>query len=154
MNNTKACTSIMFCGSATGEVLPVYVSYRALNVYQEWINGGPSKDRYSCTNLAGLITSSLKTEKVFVPVEKTKEQTAIIGDNLSLHFSPEVLQLCERHNIKFICLPLNSTNKSQLLDVAFFCPLKIKWHQILNEWKTSHTKEAIVTKTVFQTLLR
>ena len=29
MNNTKSATSIMFAGSAAGELLPVYVVYKA-----------------------------------------------------------------------------------------------------------------------------
>ena len=156
MNNSKACTSIMFCGSATGEVLPVYVVYKALNVYKGWTDGGPSHARYSCTKSGWFDGDTFGDwfKKVFIPIAKNKEQSVLIGDNLSSHFSSEVLQLCERHNVKFICLPPNSTDKTQPLDVAFFRPLKIKWRQILNEWKTSHPKEATVPKTVFTTLLK
>lgn len=59
----------------------------------------------------------------------------MIGDNLSSHFSPEVLTLCKEHNIRFICLPSNCTHLLQPLDVAFYAPLKKYWKQILQMWK-------------------
>ena len=92
--------------------------------------------------------------KIFLPVAKTKEMTALIGDNLSSHFSQDVLRLCSKYNIKFICLPSNSTDKTQPLDVAFFRPLKIKWRKILNDWKRSHPKEISVPWTTFPRLLK
>ena len=49
----------------------------------------------------------------------------VIGDNLSSHFSEVVLRAVEQHDIKFVCLPPNSTDKTQPLDVAFFRPMKV-----------------------------
>ena len=49
---------------------------------------------------------------------------ALVGDNLSSHFSANVLQLCEEHNIRFICLLPNATHRVQSLDVSFLVPLK------------------------------
>ena len=48
----------------------------------------------------------------------------MIEDNLSFHISESVVRKCERHNVKFICLPPNSTHLTQPLDVAYFKPLK------------------------------
>lgn len=59
----------------------------------------------------------------------------MLGDNLSTHFSVEVISLCETNNIKFVCFPPNSTHLLQPLDVAFFRPLKCAWRKILFEWK-------------------
>lgn len=156
LNSSKSCTSLMFCGSATGQILPVYVVYKALNVYQGWIERGPPNARYSCSKSGWFDNDTFEDWfiKVFLPVAKTKETTALIGDNLSSHFSKDVLQLCRKYNVKFICLPPNSTDKTQPLDVAFFRPLKIKWRKILNAWKTSHPKESSVPKTVFPKLLK
>ena len=44
--------------------------------------------------------------------------------------------------------------KKQPFDVAFFRPLKIKWHKILNDQKTKHTKESSLPKTAFPRLLK
>ena len=43
INTSKASTSIMFCGSANGFLLPSYVCYKAQNLYSSWIRYGPSK---------------------------------------------------------------------------------------------------------------
>ena len=39
MNNSQACTSLMFCGSASGKLLPPHVIYEAKNIYKNWIEG-------------------------------------------------------------------------------------------------------------------
>ena len=46
-NNSKSCTSLMFCGSGTGQILPIYVIYKALNIYKSWIERRPPNARYS-----------------------------------------------------------------------------------------------------------
>ena len=129
----------MFCGSAIGQVLPVYVVYKALNVYQGWIERGPPNARYSCSKSRWFDNATFEDWfiKVFLPVAKTKGVTALIGDNLSSYFSEDVLRLCSKYNVKFIYLPFNSTDKTQPLDVTFFRPLKIKWRKTLNDWKTN-----------------
>ena len=83
-----------------------------------------------------------------------KEVTVLIGDKLSSQFSLGVLKLFDRYNIRFICLPPNSTDKTHLLDVAFLKPSKIKWQKVLNEYKTSLQKEVTRPKTVFPKLLK
>lgn len=61
----------------------------------------------------------------------------LVGDNLSSHISPKVLKLCAANNIRFVCLPPNSTHITQPLDVAFFRPMKIAWRKILSQYKES-----------------
>lgn len=61
----------------------------------------------------------------------------VVGDNLSSHFQPQIIKICIVNDIKFVCLPPNTTHLTQPLDVAFFGPLKRAWKSILNEWKDS-----------------
>ena len=61
----------------------------------------------------------------------------LLGDNLSSHISPKVIKTCEENEIKFVCLPPNSTHITQPLDVAFFKPLKTAWRKIITEYKDS-----------------
>lgn len=60
---------------------------------------------------------------------------AIIGDNLKAHMSAEVIDICNRNNIRFMFLPENSTHLLQPLDVSVFAPMKRRWRQILGDWK-------------------
>ena len=91
--------------------------------------------------------------KVFLPVAKTKEITALISINLSSHFWMSCGYAESTMSSSFVCHP-TQTKKTQPFDVAFFRPLKIKWHKILNDQKTKHTKESSLPKTAFPRLLK
>ena len=39
MDGTKASVSVMFCASATGQLVPPYVVYQGANVYPDWCIG-------------------------------------------------------------------------------------------------------------------
>ena len=157
MNSTKSSTSVMFCGSAAGEVLPPYVVYKAEHLWSTWMEGGPPNTRYNRTRSGwfDLVTFTDWFEKILVPAVADKPgQKVVIGDNLSSHFSPASLDLAAKHNIKFVCLPANSTHLMQPLDVAFFAPLKREWRKILNDWKmSSHKASVTLTKESFPVLL-
>lgn len=49
-------------------------------------------------------------------------------------------------------LPANSTHICQLLDVAFFYPLKVKWRKIFDDWKNKHS--GVLPKYDFSRLLK
>ena len=118
----------------------VYVVYRALNVYQGWIERGLPNARYFYSKPGWFDNDIFEGWfiKFFLPFAKTKDVTALISNNLSSHFSEDVLRLCRKYNVKFICLPSNSTDKPQAFDAAFFSftrPLKIKQRKILKTGK-------------------
>lgn len=69
-------------------------------------------------------------------MQKIPGKHILIGDNLSSHINPNVLDLCRKNNISFIALPPNSTHLTQPLDVAYFHPMKIAWRAIITNWKT------------------
>ncbi len=73
--------------------------------------------------------------------------------------SPTVLDLCAKHNIRYIFLPENSTHIMQPLDVAVFGPMKRHcWKKVLSAWKEECERKgenfATILKQVFPTLLR
>ena len=75
-------------------------------------------------------------------------------DNLSSHIFPDVLQLCQDNNIRFCCLPPNSTHLWQPLDVAYYGPMKIHWRDVLIKWKkTDRRKTGSLQREVFPQLL-
>ena len=94
-------------------------------------------------------------EKLFVPhVRRLGQRVMLIGDNLASHFSEGVIRAAEENNIAFVCLPKNSTHLCQPLDVAFYRPLKMKWREILDEWKQRNVTKCCVTKDHLPGLLR
>jgi hypothetical protein len=72
--------------------------------------------------------------------QEENSKKLLLGDNLATHISPAVSQACKANNISFVCLPPNSTDKLQPLDVGVFSSLKAKWRTILTEHKHNFPK--------------
>lgn len=158
IHHSKAAISVMFAGSASGDLLPVYTVYRAENMWDTWTEGGPPGARYNRSKSGWFDSACFEDwfHTIALPYLKRKEgRKVMIGDNLSSHFSHDILEECQRNNIAFVCLPPNTTHLCQPLDVAFFAPLKRKWRKILNNWKTTGgRRSATVTKDKFPSLLK
>nr|XP_049694742.1 uncharacterized protein LOC126054213 [Helicoverpa armigera] len=156
VNSTKGNISLMFTATAAGRCLPLYVVYKATNLYSEWINGGPPETRYNCTK-SGWFDSAM-FEDYFETIiiswaKETEGAKVVICDNLSSHFSVKVVELCAQHNIKFVFIPPRSTHLTQPLDVAFFAPLKKCWRKILYQYKLKNPTQTTLNKKHFPKLL-
>ena len=158
MNQSKSAISIMYAGCADGTLLPAYVVYKALNLYDTWTIGGPPKTRYnrSKSGWFDMICFSDWFKHIILPyVKKLQGKKVLMGDNLSSHLSEEVIGECEKHEIAFIFLPPNSTHLCQPLDVCFFRPMKMAWKPILEKWKKGPGRnQSAIPKDVFPSLLK
>ena len=161
INSSTVGTSLMFCGNAKGEMMPVYVCYKSIQLHKQWTQYGPAKARYNRTE-SGWFTEDIFADWFFqtaLPNIRRKaggSVSALIGDNLAAHINNDVLKACKKNNIKFISLPPNTTDKTQPLDIAYFRPMKIAWRHILNKWKTTPERRKCSTlpKTAFPKLLK
>lgn len=155
IHSSKSSLSIMFCGNASGNLIPPYVVYRATNIYDSWTIGGPQGARYNRSK-TGWFDACIFEDwfvNLLLPIlKKQPGKKALIGDNLSSHLSPHVIDLCNQNDIKFICLPPNTTHLTQPLDVAYFRPLKMKWRKIIEDYKNRHA--CVVNKSHFPPLLK
>ena len=61
MNN--ACTSLMFCGSASGELSTLCVVCKAQHISEKWIGGSLEGACYSCIFLEGHMEEILHEQK-------------------------------------------------------------------------------------------
>jgi len=108
MNTTKSATSVMFCGSAAGTMLPPMVVYKAAHVYKAWKQRG-SKGTHYYRSSSGWFDGFLLEKWFFeLLLPKLKRQVGkklLIGDNLSSHHSMAVIEACKKNNIAFVCLP-------------------------------------------------
>lgn len=158
-NASKACTSIMFCGNAEGQLAPLYVNYKSEKLWSTWTENGPTGARYNRTKSGWFDHQSFEDwfTSLLLPILKKQTGTkVIIGDNLSSHINLEVLNLCQANNIKFIALPPNSTHLLQPLDVAYFRSMKGMWRKVLDEWKSTSkgSKCSSIPKDEFPKLLK
>lgn len=145
MNNTKTSFSVMFAGSASGALLPIYVVYKADHLWNTWINNGPEGARYNRTATGWFDGPTFQDWffKIAIPYFRRLEgPKVIIGDNLASHLSIDIINACMQHNIRFVFLPANSTHLCQPLDVAYFAPLKRCWRSILTQWKSGEGRLA------------
>jgi len=132
-DSTKSAISVMFCGSASGDMLPAYVVYKAENLWSTWTEGGPKGTRYNRSRSGWFDACCFNDwfETLFVRhARNLPGKKVLIGDNLSSHFTPTVLQLAAEYDILFVCLPPNATHLLQPLDVAFYRALKGYWRKV------------------------
>lgn len=158
MNSSKASTSVMFAASADGKILPPYVVYKAVHLYDSWREGGPKNSRYNRTKSGWFDSFCFAdwVQSIAIPYFRNLGGSKfLIGDNLASHLSMDVIKTCNDNQIQFIFLPGNSTHITQPLDVAFFRPMKMAWRKILEEWKQGPgRRESSVPKDKFPALLR
>lgn len=83
-NSSKACTSLMMCGNAEGQLAPVYVNYKAQKLWSTWTEDGPLCARYNRTS-SGWFDSQVFEDwfmNLMLPLLKRKEgRKILIGDN-------------------------------------------------------------------------
>ena len=65
----------------------------------------------------------------------------------------KVIELCGEHNIEFVCLPPNATDKLQPLDVGLFAPMKSSWKKQLHKYKEEDPNAKLLYKTEFPRML-
>lgn len=169
MNHSKSSTSVMMCGSASGDLLPPYIIYKGEHLWNTWKEGGPkglpcctqpccsAGSRYARTKHGWIDSETFSDwfESSFLPhARRLNGKKVLLGDNLASHLNANVVRLCEENDIVFTCLPPNSTHLLQPLDVAFFRPFKSAWRSILTAWKLKNPKNNCVPKEQFPYLLR
>jgi hypothetical protein len=133
-NHSKSAISMMFCGNAAGDMVPPYIVFKAENLWKGWCLNGPKGSRYNTSPSGwfnGFIYSDWFHKSLLPKVQRRPGKHVLIGDNLSSHISDDVINTCKEQNIAFICLPPNSTDKLQPLDVGYFGPLKSHWRSML-----------------------
>lgn len=138
LNESKTGVTVLFAATASGILLPPYTIYKAVHIYDLWIQGGPEGAHYNRSK-SGWIDGFCFLDwiqKIIVPYcRRFQGRKVLIGDNLSSHLSPTVVKICVDNDISFVFLPANSTSLTQPLDVAVFRPLKIHWRLVLEKWK-------------------
>lgn len=155
LDSSKSSTSVMVAATASGHVFPPYTVYRAKYLYDTWVEGGLEGARYNTSQSGWFDQKTFEDWFMTVIVPYAKKSTGdlvVIGDNLSSHFSDEVIELCLKYHIRFVMLPANSTHICQPLDISFFRPSKIAWRQVLEDWKRKN--RGVLPKSEFPRLLK
>jgi len=116
--------------------MPPNVVYKAEHMWNSWSEGGPDGARYNHTKSGWFDRKCFEGwfNSTALPILKRQDRRKVLlGDNLSSHSNPRVLELCKEYNISFECLPPNSTDLIQPLDE----PIKALWSGILSDFKAT-----------------
>ena len=138
MKHSKGAISIIYCGSAAGQFLSPMVVYKAANCYIEWTYSGPPGTIFDSSKSSWFNSRTFERwfREIFIPETASLTGTkVVIGDNLTSHFSSDIIKACLENNIWFTCLIPNATHLLQPLDIAVFRPLKVEWKKILQTWR-------------------
>ena len=154
VNHSKSPFSVMFRENVVGDVVPSYTVFKSVHLYEQWVVGGLKGAHYNRTQ-SGWFDEETFNDWIFsMALPKLCKQDGkkvMIGNNLSSHLSDIIIQACQDHNIAFTCLSPNATHLLQLLDVAFYAPLKKAWQSILQGWKmTSKGRKHVILPRAFQ----
>lgn len=147
INYSKGNISVMFAGTADGKLLPPYVIYKSQHMYESWCSGGPEGTRFNQSKsgwMDGICFEDWFVTLVIPWARRLEGTKVIIGHNLSSHLNDVVIKKCTEHNIHFVLLPPNSTDKCQPLDVAFFAPMKREWRNIMEKFKLKKNSLKII----------
>ncbi|XP_062564917.1 uncharacterized protein LOC134227440 [Armigeres subalbatus] len=148
-NSDKESYTALFSGNAAGMLAPTMMLFPYKqrvpgDIYRKLPKGWAAGKTDS-----GWMTRDtffLYMRDVFHPWllrEKIEFPVVIFVDGHSSHVSAESIAFCKEKNMALICLPPNTTQITQPLDVSFFRPLKQYWNQLLVEWRIDHAGDLL-----------
>jgi len=96
IDSSKSSTSVMFCGSASGTLLPIYIVYKAEHLYPSWTYNAPKGTRFNRSK-SGWFDMKIFEDWCFEIVlpyfnSKGPGKKVMIGDNLASHVSSAVIK--------------------------------------------------------------
>jgi hypothetical protein len=147
----------MFAAAGDGTLLPLYVCYKAKEMYDTWRENGPPGTRYN-RSPSGWFSSEIFHDwftSIAVPYFRrvlAPGPKVLIGDNLASHISFAIMKEAMSAEINFVFLPPNSTHLCQPLDFSVFKPVKTSWKSVLKEWKQKN--KGSLPKCLFPSLLK
>ncbi|KAF0309116.1 Jerky -like [Amphibalanus amphitrite] len=123
----KATYSVLFCASASGVFMPPFTVYKGLHLYESWTNGGPAGAVYGVTKSGWMEGSVFEGwfSKVFLPhVKDMTKPVLIIYDGHGSHLTYDTVYEAMENEVIILCLPPNTSQALQPLDVGLFKPLR------------------------------
>ncbi|XP_065650755.1 jerky protein homolog-like [Hydra vulgaris] len=153
MQHSKGAISIMYCGSVAGQFLSPMVVYKAANCYIEWKNGDSTGSIFDSSKSGWFDYRTFEHWFREIFISETASLTGtkvVIRDNLTSHFSSDIIKACLENNIRFTCLIPNAPHLLQPLDIAVFRSLKVEWKKILQTWRKESRIKSSIAKNHFQ----
>ena len=133
----EAMYSVMFCVSATGNYLPLFVVCKGLHLCNTWKSGWPPECVYVITPSGWMQDNVFENwfKDFFIQsTQSNQKPVLLIYDGHGSHLTYNTVMLAIKNNIIIICLPPNCSHALQPLDVGLFKNLKVEWKKIVKQW--------------------
>ena len=106
----------MGCASASGQALPICVTFDTATLNVAWTEGEVPGTTYGLSKKGWIDTVILANENQFVKHAVPARPLLLLLDGHSSHFQPEVLRYAQKSKMIVFCLPPHTTQASQPLD--------------------------------------
>lgn len=149
----KESLTVLMTVRADGVVCPPFIVYPYVRLPSELVNNSPKswglgKSKSGWMNgetfyefIANIFFPWLQQNQVDLPI-------ILFMDGHKSHLTLHLSKFCAENGIILIALPPNSTHIMQPCDVSLFKVMKLKWKQLVHEWRVSNSHKA-VTKITF-----
>lgn len=151
----KAMYTVLFCCSATGEFLPVFIVYKGLHLYGNWTTGGPQGALYGCSPSGWMMDNIFESwlQAFAKYVEHRDKPILLLMDGHGSHLTYQSAKICKENQIILFAIPPNTSHALQPLDVGVFSPMKKIWKDVLHKWSRESRLNKI-DKAVFPSLVK
>ena len=153
----KTYYSVLFCGSASGQMMPPFILYKGKHLYNTWTRNGPAGSTYGVTDsgwMEGVAYEGWFINHFIPNVEKKKKPLVLMFDGHNSHLTYKTTNAARENQIVLACIPPHSSHRIQPFDVGFFGPFKVSsWTPAQNHFARM-TKSKNLSKAVFPAVLK
>ena len=132
----KGQTTVVACGSATGQIIPPTVIFEAKCVNNAWTRNELPGMIYGCSD-SGWITTELFESWLcdhFLKHAVSEQMLLLLLDGHSTHYQLEVIRYARQNGVLMLYLSPHTTHEEQPLDCTVFSPFKVKWRTVCHEY--------------------
>ncbi|CAF1290818.1 unnamed protein product, partial [Didymodactylos carnosus] len=152
----KQNTTVLFCISAGGQVLPPLIIFKAKTLRSNWCTGSVKGTCYGA-NKSGWINEDTFIQwmkKCFIPnTSALPRLLLLLLDGHSSHLSYQACVMALQHQIHILCIPSHSTHALQPLDSSFLGTIKRSWKNLLTKYYDKYGGKSL-DKELFTYLLK
>lgn len=144
--------SVVTCGSALGFVILPVVLFKGKKSLDHLNHLLPPGSKIIMTEKGSMTHETCVQFVQHLAMYKPQGECLLIMDGAKCHLNIVIIEEDEKHGIRFLCLPCNTTHELQPMDKSVFRPFELAWDdEVETHWEVNKTQN--LTKVDFCTLL-
>jgi hypothetical protein len=149
----KSQITVLACVSASGYAIPPLVIFDRQTLREELVNGEVPGTMYALSSSGWMNSEIFEAwfSNHFLSHVPPSRPLLLMIDGHSSHFSPSFVNRAAEEEVVVLCLPPNTTHKTQPLDKGVFSPLKRAWREECHLYMQNNPGK-VVTRYQFSSL--